>query len=379
MASSLIKNEESPRNVTVEELREVFSEELSRGVLSDSEDLVPHTPDQCVKKYLENKQSSLSNASQRDVRSSLSFVTKWCHLEGINNMNKLRGTHLQDFRTWRREESSNRTDTLSPATMISELRRLADFLREIANFDAVQHDLHTKVTFPNISEEAERKMVVIEHDRMERILNHLNKYKYATTEHVALKILAETGMRVGGLRSIDIDDIDRQKGIRMLLLRHRPSTDTPLKNGRKGERNVSISEELGNLIDDYISVTPDSSTDDFGRRPLLTTSQGRPNTGTVRKWAYQWSRPCAINETCPLGRNPRDCEATERDKESRCPESRSTHPIRRGYITHLLNEGVSKYVVSNRCNVSVEVLEKHYDASSDSEKSIRRWKQVTDS
>jgi integrase len=53
------------------------------------------------------------------------------------------------------------------------------------------------------------------------------------------------------------------------------------------------------------------------------------------------------------------------------------HPIRRGYITHLLQTGVPVQVVSDRCNVSPEIIDQHYDVRSEDEK-VQQRQQVLD-
>lgn len=53
------------------------------------------------------------------------------------------------------------------------------------------------------------------------------------------------------------------------------------------------------------------------------------------------------------------------------------HPIRRGYITHLLQAGVPVGVVSDRCNVSPKVIDRHYDVRSEEEK-MRQRREVLD-
>jgi hypothetical protein len=53
------------------------------------------------------------------------------------------------------------------------------------------------------------------------------------------------------------------------------------------------------------------------------------------------------------------------------------HPIRRGYIAHLLKRGIPVEVVSERCNVSPGIIDKHYDVRSAEEK-MRQRRQVLD-
>ena len=66
------------------------------------------------------------------------------------------------------------------------------------------------------------------------------------------------------------------------------------------------------------------------------------------------------------------CEAMENNKASTCPSSVSPHAIRRGSITYHLSEDVPEKVVSDRMNVGLDVLEKHYDRRTERKKSEQR-------
>jgi hypothetical protein len=63
---------------------------------------------------------------------------------------------------------------------------------------------------------------------------------------------------------------------------------------------------------------------------------------------------------------------------SQCPSARSPHAIRRGSITYHLNQNLSPEVVSEWCDVSLEVLYEHYDVRTEQEKMTVRKQQVQD-
>lgn len=162
----------------------------------------------------------------------------------------------------------------------------------------------------------------------------------------------------------------------VVQLRHRPeSTEaygTPLKNGSDGERLVNLSPELAETITAYIEYHRPAVTDKFDREPLFATAAGRVSTTTIRRDFYKLSRPCTYTNGCPHDRHISECEATKSRGASKCPSNFSTHPLRKWSIMHQLDEGVPTELLSDRVDVSVPVLDKHYDHRSEERKSRRR-------
>lgn len=146
-----------------------------------------------------------------------------------------------------------------------------------------------------------------------------------------------------------------------------------MKNKNRGERKVAISDTLATILRDHIDEYRHDVTDEYGREPLLTTEFGRLTDNTLRAYVYRWTRPCAYGNQCPYDRNPDDCEAMEaRMSASKCPDSVAPHAIRRGAITHYLAEDTPAKVVSDRMNVSQDVIDEHYDHRSEREKMEQR-------
>jgi hypothetical protein len=116
------------------------------------------------------------------------------------------------------------------------------------------------------------------------------------------------------------------------------------------------------LLTDYINSRRVEREDEYGRQPLFTKEGGRVSRQVLYKNFVAVSRPCVYTNDCPHGRKQHRCDAKQQKKRSsECPSSKSLHPIRRGSITYQLNQGFPKEELSDRCDVSPKVLEKHYD------------------
>lgn len=96
-----------------------------------------------------------------------------------------------------------------------------------------------------------------------------------------MELLWSTGMRAGALVGLDLDDYVPEPGPEekasgpSLDVRHRPETDAPLKNGKRGERTVASKPELAELLSDYVAHHRADKVDENGREPLFPTRIGR--------------------------------------------------------------------------------------------------------
>lgn len=112
--------------------------------------------------------------------------------------------------------------------------------------------------------------------------------------------------------------------------------------------------------------------DEYDRRPLFTTASGRPSTATIRRDFYKISRPCEYSGDCPHDRDIADCDAAKNANAADCPSRFSSHPLRKWSIMSQLDAGVPKELLSDRVDVSVPVLDKHYDQRTEERKSRHR-------
>jgi integrase len=284
-------------------------------------------------------------------------------------MNDISGRTLMEFKTWRKSNTE-----VNAVSLNGNLAILCVFLQFCEDIDAVQADLSDRVPLPNVPPDEEVNEFVPDTEEVEGVRSYFRQFEYASRAHVEFELIAEIGLRMGAVRAIDLDDFDSENLV--IHIRHRPEDreeyGTPLKNGSDGERTINISEGLRAFIDDYVEYTRLEVIDRYGREPLFTTSSGRPSTATLRRDFYKMSRPCTYSNDCPHDRDQADCEAAQNSSAAKCPSSFSTHPMRKWSIMHQLDEGVPKELLSDRVDVSVPVLDKHYDQRTEERKSRRR-------
>ena len=331
----------------------------------------PMSPSEGVSQYLTQKERGAAKTTVQSHKSRLQFFEQWCDQQGIDNLNDLTGRDLHAYRLWRRDDGD-----LSAASEKTQMDTLRVFMKWAESVEAVTPDLHEAVVSPRLTKDDARTELVPA-DTARDILEHLERYEYASMNHAFAQLLWHCGFRVGACRALDVDDVDLDD--QHIHVHHRPDTGTRIKGAKDGERYLAIDDETTRVLRDYIKANREDVEDEHGRRPLLTTVHGRPHTETLRKKSYGLTRPCAIGTKCPHERDPDECEAArDQSKAYDCPSSKSPHPWRRGAITHWLSQDVPADIVSDRFSVGRDVLDKHYDERSEFGKMEQRRDYLND-
>jgi len=313
-------------------------------------------PQEAKNWYLENRRGELADATYKAHKYRLSPFVEWCRNEGaVSDMNDLSGRHFHQYKKWRRNKGNCNKVTM--ATQLSTLKVFIDFCEGI---DAVQSGLSDYIDPPTMKNREEVNDDYIDTDTAQAIIEYQRNFNYSQREHVIIELLWHTGMRNGSLRAIDLNDYDNEE--RTLEVHHRPEEDTPLKNGKEGQRVVSLKPKINQIVQDYITHHRCAQTDEFDREPLVTTRQGRISKTSIRSNCYRATRPCEYDLGCPHDRDPEDCDAANSyHAASKCPSSQASHSLRKGAITYARRNEVPIEAVSERMDVSPEVLKKHYD------------------
>lgn len=324
-------------------------------------ELEPLAPKEAKAFYKDDRRNEVSEATLQSHGYRIERFIEWCDDNDIENMNTITGRDIQRFKKYRSEE-------VNQVTLKSQMDTLRVFLRFCESIDAVKDGTADSVRSPTLDRQKVRTKDIVREDKADDILSYLDKYHYATPEHALFRFLWATGCRIGAAHSVDLDDLHLRDDY--VTLEHRPETGTTLKNCYGGERAVSLDTRTSNILADYIDENRHDVLGDHGREPLFSSKSGRLNKNTMRVYVYCTTRPCTYNGgDCPHDRDPDTCEAMDgREQASKCPSSTAPHSVRRGAITHFLGMDTRADVVSDRMDVSKDVIDEHYDSRSEREK-----------
>jgi integrase len=350
-------------DLSVEDLKELIEESGSN--------LVSLTPQEAIEEFIAHKKEEVQKATVEEYERELEYFKQYCQLHEIEDCSELNGLELDRYRRWRRDESTE--GSLAPKTMRDEMYMLSSFIEYLEQIDAVEVSLHKDITIPSLGPDEGIRDVELAPDRVDRILEHLERYEYATREHVVWCYHAHTGRRPGSLYALDVEDVQVEGGDPVVKLRHRE--ETPLKNDESSEIELGLSSEVATVFEDYLEHHRIDVTTDAGRKPFLTSRNGQLSKSTMRTYIYRYSRPCVIGQECPHDRDDASCEAAQsRDAASKCPSSRPPYALRHGYISAKRREGVPIETLGDHCDASPAVIERHYDERSETEKRKLRQK-----
>ena len=359
---------------------------------SGSRDLSPITPRDAVERFIERRQSDSTEQTLRTYHDRLMRFVRWLEHEDILNLNVVGGRDLQEYLAYR-QQTCNRT------TLNNEFGTLKKFFEFLVAIEATEPAMPDRVQLlkPTASADDQTNVEKLPPERAREILEYLERFEYAGRRHVTMLLMWRFAFRLGDLRAIDVEDcsfdgeIDKERrrmiGERTenvpeeigphLYMIHRPESGTPLKNKSKSERIVSLTDDEVRVLQDYIDKKRTEQIDENGRRPLLTSTHGRPTNTCVRRWMYRLTQPCLVGP-CPHDKDPETCEYREHGHESGCPSVKSPHKVRTGAISNMRECGISPEDVSERVDATPETIRQHYDFSDELQRLENRRERFED-
>lgn len=325
--------------------------------------------DDAIERWIQKRKSDSTEQTVRGYSSRLAQWQGWCDDHGVATVGNLDAWTLDQY------QIDLNSEGYAPTTIKGRLNTLRLFIEWLVVQGMVDDSLPDAIDIPNLTKREEQNEERLESDHAKAALAYFRESteQYATPMHAFLEVAWHTGARVSALRGLDLSDYhdDRQA----VEFRHRPATDTPLKNKHEGERWVGLSSDVCDVLQFYIARERSDRADEHGRDALFAGRQGRPSLTTLQAWSYQATQPCLWME-CPHSKRRQTCQWTQRSHASKCPSSRSPHTIRTGSITWQLNMGVPIEVVAERVNASIAVIKQYYDQA-DPEEAFERRRQTT--
>lgn len=369
-------NEESSEREVLDAIDEL------RRDLEEDPDLVPTPPREAYELWLDSlsdRRESTLDSYQYRVEPFLDFLVE----NDVEDLNDLATRHIKQYEA-ERQGSRKRT------SLNNELGTVKQFLTYCYELEAVTKGVVEAVNVPELTKDEwirEEKLVP---GRANDILENLERYRYASREHVVMLLLWRTTLRLGAIHSLDVEDVyldeadlDRlrtelledghskdvveeilaQAELPFLYPRHRPESRTPLKLGEDGERVINIADWLADVLQDYIKVNRPDVVDDHGRNALLASKRGtnRLSRSGIRHIAYTATQPCEFGDPCPYDEDPESCVARTHGNEAQCPGARSPHKILKGSITWHRDKGWPVAELAEKANKSEDMIKSVYD------------------
>lgn len=363
-----------------EDAEEVLDE--LREMLESEDDLDSVEPREAFELWMQ--QQEMAESTAQSYRYRVRPFLQFCEERSIDDLSELTTRLIKEF------EAQRWGADLQRNTLNNQFGTLRQWLQYCRELNAVSEAVVTALDVPDLSKDDRVNTEKLITDRAQEILDQLDTYRYASREHVLMLLLWRTTARIGTIRSLDLNDVflddDDQQRLRaelesegyaphvvenildeaslpFLYPRHREDSGTPLKNKHGGSRVINIADWVADVLRDYIRVNRADASDEWGRKPLLTSQKGdgRLSKSAMRNWIYILTQPCEFGGPCPHDRDPETCEAREHGHGSKCPSSRSPHKIRTGAITHHRDRGWPVPDLSQKANTSEELIEGVYD------------------
>ncbi len=239
-----------------------------------------------VERWIQKRKTNSTERTVRGYRNRLKQWLKWCDEHDVTTVGDLDSCLLDEY------QLDLNSEGYAPTTIKGRLNTLRLFLEYLVVLEVVDESLLESIDIPNLTKKEEQSEERLDPDHAEQALSYFrdSREHYGTSMHTFLEVAWHTGARVAAIRGLDLGDFHPDE--QALEFRHRPATDTPLKNKHEAERWVGLSDDVCDVLQFYIARERYDRHDEHGREPLFATRQGRPSFTTLQAWSYLATQPC---------------------------------------------------------------------------------------
>ncbi len=233
-------------------------------------------------------------AYSKDIEQLLNFFSK----EGISS---IEDTTIENLEKYKQNLQDN---NYTPKSISRKINSTRTFYRYLLDNSMIQDNPSEKLAHPKFETKPPRVLTEMEY-RALRDVSRVDVRLYSIVE-----ILLQTGIRIGELAGLTLDDIRKSKDGRIDYLYIRAAGSHP-------QRKVPLNKSAKKAIDEYLELRPETEDD-----TLFVTKNGRPL----------------------LVRNIRT--AIDKSFEKAGIKNAKVNDLRNTFIAHHLANGVSLVVVS---------------------------------
>jgi len=311
---------------------------------------------EAVDRFIARNRPNWKGETARTYRKSLDTFEQYAEEKDLATLSDLERWNVGGYTDWLLAHDRD----YAKASVQSKQKQARRWVKWLESQGLVQIGLHLAIEPLRLDDEEQTSSQILPPNDLRDLLAWYRNAprRRGTREHALLEVLAHVGARRSGIQSLDVDDWNPDD--RTLAFLNRPERGTRLKNGRQHERKVVLSERPAAALNEYVTRERIEKHDEHGRRPLFSSRQGRPTKSTITNWTYQATTPCLWQE-CPHSKDRHRCEWTEQTEASKCPSTKSPHPVRRGSITWQLNIGRDPGDVAARAATTPQVIRRYYD------------------
>ncbi len=147
--------------------------------------------------YLNSREGEVRDSTLKTHEYRLNHFVRWCDQNNVENLTNIDPIDIEQYKNWRRKDGD-----LSKSALKGQLDTLRVFMRYLGRLGIVDSELCESVPSVKMKRSDEVNNRKISEDNAQAILETLDRYHYATVEHVWFLLAWRTSARVGALRAL---------------------------------------------------------------------------------------------------------------------------------------------------------------------------------